>query len=146
MINLRKVGLVVVLAAVFWVLAGDLAYADDGKLFSALIDSGKKIFGDLRDLVYIVAGFGFIAVGVGGIFGNLNWKWFGAIIISLVVIATAGEIITWMTGSSHGITNTLTEEKAKEAGIEADGKYTPGTATFSDTLYEKTLMEKIHGL
>ena len=43
-----------------------------------------------------------IAVGVGGIFGNLNWKWFGAIIISLVVIASAGEIISLMTNKVEG--------------------------------------------
>ena len=142
MINLRKFGLIVVLATVVLIVTGGSAFADDGKLFSALIDSGKKIFGDLRELIYIVAGFGFIAVGVGGIFGNLNWKWLGAIIISLVVIATAGEIITWMTGSDHGVTNTLTKEKAKATGIEKDGRFTPNTKTFGDTMVVEGLQGK----
>lgn len=79
---------------------------DTGNLFSSLTDSGKRIFNDLRELIYIVAGFGIIAVGVGGIFGNLNWKWLGAIIISLVIIATAGELIQVMTtDGSYGGTS-----------------------------------------
>ena len=60
-----------------------------------------------------MAGFGIIAVAVGGFFGNLNWKWLGAIIISLVVIATAGELVVLLTGceafSGSLITNTLRE-------------------------------------
>ncbi len=82
-------------------------------LFSGLIATGSKIFNGLRDLIYVVAGFGIIGVAVGGFFGNLNWKWLGAIIISLVVIATTGEIINLITGcedfSNAIITDTLTK-------------------------------------
>lgn len=67
-------------------------------LFSGLIETGRKIFNGLRDLIYVVAGFGIIGVAVGGFFGNLNWKWLGAIVIALVVIATTGEIINMITG------------------------------------------------
>ena len=84
--------------------------ADYG-IFSSLLETGTKIFNRLRDLIYVVAGFGIIAVAVGGFFGNLNWKWLGAIVISLVVIATAGELIVMITGcevyGSSLITNTL---------------------------------------
>lgn len=82
-------------------------------IFSDLVKTGQTIFNRLRDLIYVVAGFGIIAVAVGGFFGNLNWKWLGAIVISLVVIATAGELIVLMTGcstfSSSLITNTLSK-------------------------------------
>ena len=80
-------------------------------LFSGLISTGSKIFRGLRDLIYVVAGFGIIGVAVGGFFGNLNWKWLGAIIIALVVIATTGEIINMITGcdgfTQQMITDTL---------------------------------------
>lgn len=138
MFNLRKVGLMILTIAIIMVAFDVVAWAQDagktqdsGQLFSALISKGKIIFSDLRELIYIAAGFGFIAVGVGGIFGNLNWKWLGAIIISLVVIATAGEIISWMTGKSHGIGNTLQAEKA---GIEAEAQYQANPDTFEDTM------------
>ena len=80
-------------------------------LFSGLINTGRKVFSGLRDLIYVVAGFGIIGVAVGGFFGNLNWKWLGAIIISLVVIATTGELINLITGcekfTNAAITDTL---------------------------------------
>ncbi len=80
-------------------------------VFSGLVKSGQDIFNRLRDLIYVVAGFGIIAVAVGGFFGNLNWKWLGAIVISLVVIASAGEIIVLITGceqfSQTLVTSTL---------------------------------------
>ena len=83
----------------------------DFGIFSGLITTGSKIFNGLRDLIYVVAGFGILGVAVGGFFGNLNWKWLGAIIISLVVIATTGEIINMITGcegfSQEIITDTL---------------------------------------
>ena len=84
---------------------------NDFGIFSSLVKTGQTIFQRLRDLIYVVAGFGIIAVAVGGFFGNLNWKWLGAIVISLVVIATAGELIVLVTGceqfGSSLITNTL---------------------------------------
>ncbi len=81
-------------------------------LFSGLITTGKTIFEGMRDLIYVVAGFGIIGVAVGGFFGNLNWKWLGAIIIGLVVIATTGELITAITGCTE-FTSTMIQDTLK---------------------------------
>lgn len=81
-------------------------------LFSGLIDTGRRIFKGLRDLIYVVAGFGIIGVAVGGFFGNLNWKWLGAIVIALVVIATTGEIINMITGCEN-FTKAMIEDTLK---------------------------------
>ena len=78
-------------------------------LFSGLINTGNKIFKGLRDLIYVVAGFGLIGVAVGGFFGNLNWKWLGAIIIALVVIATTGELINAITGCTEFTSSMITD-------------------------------------
>lgn len=67
-------------------------------LFSGLVTTGQKVFYGLRDLIYVVAGFGIMGVAIGGFFGNLNWKWLGAIIIALVVIASTGELINMIVG------------------------------------------------
>ena len=89
---------------------GNFCSTDLG-IFTELVTTGREIFNKLRDLIYVVAGFGIIAVAVGGFFGNLNWKWLGAIVISLVVIATAGEVVVLITGCDEFddelITNTL---------------------------------------
>lgn len=81
-------------------------------IFSGLIDTGRKVFNGLRDLIYVVAGFGIIGVAVGGFFGNLNWKWLGAIVISLVVIATTGELISAITGCEN-FTNAMITDTLK---------------------------------
>lgn len=102
--------------------SADFCSTDLG-IFTDLVSTGTKIFKQLRDLIYVVAGFGIIAVAVGGFFGNLNWKWLGAIVISLVVIATAGELVVLLTGcetfSSSLITNTL-KEPAETADYNKD--------------------------
>lgn len=102
-------------------------------IFKELVQTGQMIFNRLRDLIYVVAGFGIIAVAVGGFFGNLNWKWLGAIIISLVVIATAGELIVLMTGceSFNGslITNTLTNPTPTMTTQEYNDAYTVETTS-----------------
>ena len=96
------------------VQASDFCSSDLG-IFSELVKTGRKIFRQLRDLIYVVAGFGIIAVAVGGFLGNFNWRWLGAIVISLVVIGTAGELIVLLTGceefSKTLVTNTLSGEK-----------------------------------
>lgn len=93
-----------------------------GDLFSGLITTGSNIFNNLRDLIYVVSGFGIIAVAVGGFFGNLNWKWLGAILIALVVIATTGELINTIVGceiiSQKQITDTLTKTSVPEGATQ----------------------------
>lgn len=78
-------------------------------LFSGLIAAGNKIFTGLRELIYVVAGFGIIGVSVGGFFGNPNYKWLGAIVISLVIIATTGELINAITGCETFTKNVITD-------------------------------------
>ena len=89
--------------------------SDKDGVFSELIHTGQKIFNRLRDLIYVVAGFGIIAIAVGGFFGTLNWKWLGAIVISLVIIASAGELIVLLTGCEKYGTSLITDTLQKPA-------------------------------
>ncbi len=75
------------------------SYAADG-LFSDLTSKGAEIFMGMREIIYAVAGFGIMAVAIGGFFGNFNWKWLGAIIIGLMVIASTAGIINYMVEST----------------------------------------------
>lgn len=96
------------------VLFADPAFADgtaknDTGLFSELIHKGVEIFDGIREIVFVVSGFGIIGVAVGGFFGNMNWKWLSAIIIGLMVIGLTGSIIQFVAGDAANvdITNTL---------------------------------------
>jgi len=102
----------------------DSSFCGEGTgVFGELVKTGQTIFYRLRDLIYVVAGFGIIAVAVGGFFGNMNWKWLSAIVLALIVIASAGELIVLLTGcEQYGttlITNTL---KSPTKKVDVQGK------------------------
>ena len=62
----------------------------------------------VSSIIFAVSGFGIIAIAVGGFFGNFNWKWLGAIIIGLMVIALTSGIIQYMVGADVlNVTDTL---------------------------------------
>lgn len=83
------------------------AGGNESGLFSDLISKGAEIFDGVREIIYVVAGFGIIGVSVGGFFGNLNWKWLGAIVIGLMVIGLTGSIISYVGGKQGHIKDTL---------------------------------------
>lgn len=68
-------------------------------LFSHLAQKASEIFMGLREIIYVVAAFGILGVAIGGFFGNINWKWFGAIAIGLMVIAVTSSLIKYLIGS-----------------------------------------------
>lgn len=80
-------------------LAADAATSSQSGIFSDLTSKGIQIFTGMRDIIYVVAGFGIIGVAVGGFFGNINWKWLGAIVIGLMVIGLTGEILVYVGGA-----------------------------------------------
>ena len=92
--------------AVSSILCANLAFAaaadKTSGIFSALQKAGSEIFVGLREIIFVVSGFGIIAVAIGGFFGNLNWKWLAAIGIGLFVISTTSAVISYMVGEPPG--------------------------------------------
>ena len=82
-------------------------------VFENLTKTGGTIFEGMRKIIFAAAGFGIIAVALGGVFGVLNWKWLAAIIIGVVVIALTAGLLNYLTVgtgadvSVSGITDTL---------------------------------------
>lgn len=106
---LMTVLLVFVVSSILFATVSFAADKDSG-LFSDLIKKGGEMFEGMREIIYAVAGFGVVAVAIGGFFGNLNWKWLTAIILGLVVIATTASIINYMVDddiTQGAITDTL---------------------------------------
>ena len=78
-------------------LASSILFATDSyALFDDLTKRGAEIFEGMREIIYAVAGFGIVAIAIGGFFGTFNWKWLSAIIIGLMVIALTAGIINYM--------------------------------------------------
>lgn len=103
------------LSVLMFVVSSVLFATDSYALFETLTQSGSKIFMGMREIIFAVAGFGIVAVAIGGFFGNLNWKWLSAIIIGLVVIATTAAIINYMVDS-----NAITSAQIQDTLIKAN--------------------------
>lgn len=106
-VRVKKLGMLVLLTLIFSsVLCVAQSFAADagtgssggGTLFGDLTQKGIQIFTGMRDIIYVVSGFGIIGVAIGGFFGNINWKWLGAIVIGLMVIGLTGEILIYVGG------------------------------------------------
>jgi len=97
------------LSMLMFVVSSVLFATDSYALFGDLTTSGIEIFTGMREIIFAVSGFGIVAVAIGGFFGNLNWKWLGAIIIALVVIATTGELINAITGCTEFTSSMITD-------------------------------------
>ncbi len=108
-IRVKKMSRLVILSLIFSsVLFIAPSYAAEASLFGDLTAKGIEIFTGMRDIIYVVAGFGIIGVAIGGFFGNINWKWLGAIVIGLMVIGLTGGILTYIGGSdAPAISDTL---------------------------------------
>ena len=108
-VRVKKISMVILWAVLFSsVLFITPSYAAEVGLFSDLTAKGIEIFEGMRDIIYVVAGFGIIGVAIGGFFGNINWKWLGAIVIGLMVIGLTGGILTYIGGGdAPAISDTL---------------------------------------
>ena len=93
-VNFKKL----IVTAVLVFVCSSILFATDSYalLFDDLSRHGGKIFTGMREIIYAVSGFGIIAIVIGAIFGNINWKWLTAIIIGLFVIAGTATIINYM--------------------------------------------------
>jgi len=94
-VNLKKF-----LITALWVfVCSSILFAADShaeELFGDLAKHGGKIFTGMREIIYAVSGFGIIAIVIGAIFGQINYKWLAAILIGLFVIAATAAIINYM--------------------------------------------------
>jgi type IV secretory pathway VirB2 component (pilin) len=83
------------LFAVSSILWASDSFAEE--VFENLTTTGWNIFAGMRRIIWGAAGFGIIAVCIGGLFGALNWKWLTAIIVGLVVIGLTAGIVSYLT-------------------------------------------------
>ncbi len=111
-VNLKKISLMAILLFVCSsiLFATDSFAAEATKpLFNDLAEHGGRIFSGMREIIYAVSGIGIIAIVIGSIFGNINWKWLTAIIIGLFVIACTAAIINYMVGDTTITTEMITD-------------------------------------
>ncbi len=63
---------------------------------NALLNTFKNV----RGIVFIVGAFALVIMAVMALLGKLNWKWLATIAIALAIVALAGSIVDYSTGSA----------------------------------------------
>lgn len=103
--NCKTIGISMAVLAILLVMP-----ADANAAFESLRSSGTTIFTGLRDIIYPASAVGIIAVCIGGLFGNINWKWLTAIVIGLIVISLCGGFISMFADADDVVPNLSIED------------------------------------
>ena len=75
-----------------------ITLTSDDKLFLPVISKLVNLFINIKKIVFILGGFGLIAVSIGAIFGKIAWKWYVGLMMGLFVVAIAGSIVDYIVG------------------------------------------------
>lgn len=74
------------------VMMGD-SYATS--VFSSARVKLVELFKNAKMIVFVIGGFGLIALAFQAIFGKVKWPWFAALAFGLAVVAAAGAIVNY---------------------------------------------------
>lgn len=84
------------------------AWADAASLMGQAQTKTKNVFDSVRVITFILGGFGLVGIAFAAIMGKVNWKWFAGLATGLAILAAAGSIVEYATGSSEaGLTTTF---------------------------------------
>ena len=93
------------------VMIGDANAQSVGRsVFQVAGDKLLALFNDSKMVLFIIGGFGLIALAFQAIFGKVKWAWFAALAFGLAVIAAAGAVVKYASnteGNSGGFNDTL---------------------------------------
>lgn len=84
-----------------WAQGGGIPGGCGTDVFDVVRCKMWSLWHDVRDTVFIMGGFGLVGLAVAAIFGQVNWKWFGALAFGLTILAVAGAALEYTTGSDY---------------------------------------------
>lgn len=76
------------------------AWADGGSLMGTAQTKAANTFKEVKTIVFIIGGFGLVGIAFQAIMGKVKWTWFAGLAVGLAVLAAAGSIVEYATGSS----------------------------------------------
>ncbi|MCP4393829.1 MAG: TrbC/VirB2 family protein [Alphaproteobacteria bacterium] len=96
-INLTKALGFIALAFVITLTFAEPALANNAAMVS-IAEKMAQLFNSVRTILFVVGGFGLIGLAMGAIFGNIDWKWVGALAFGLFLVAIASTVIKTFAG------------------------------------------------
>lgn len=88
---------------------GDAAAVSGADLMTKASEKVSNVFENVRNIIFILGGFGLVGVAFAAVFGKINWKWFAALAVGLAILAAANAIVQYAAGSkaSTGVSDTF---------------------------------------
>ena len=76
-------------------------------VFGQAFEKLRALFTNAKTVLFVIGGFGLIALAFQAIFGKVKWPWFAALAFGLAVVAAAGAIVNYATDDDVVKTSTL---------------------------------------
>ena len=80
-------------------LCGDV-WADGASLMSTAQTKTRNVFDNVKTITFILGGFGLVGIAFQAIIGKVKWTWFAGLAVGLGILAAAGSIVEYATGST----------------------------------------------
>ncbi len=86
-----------------------LALSGDADAATSVMTTAKNkavsVFKAVKTIVFVVGGFGLVALAFQAIFGKVKWPWFAGLAVGLAILAAAGAIVDYATGANTAQTD-----------------------------------------
>ena len=97
------------------------ADADD-TVFDTAANKLVNLFQNAKMVIFVIGGFGLIALAFQAIFGKVKWPWFAALAFGLAVLAAASSIVSYAVNSDTAIHGQWGDTLGDGKGMGGGGK------------------------
>lgn len=88
--------------------------------------AGKLVdlFRNAKMVVFVIGGFGLVALAFQAIFGKIKWAWFAALAFGLAVVAAAGAVVNYAANTTGAAGNKFGDTLGSgDQTLKYDGNY-----------------------
>ena len=80
-------------------MCGD-AWTDGASIMGKAAEKTRNVFDNVKTITFILGGFGLVGIAFQAIIGKVKWTWFAGLAVGLGILAAAGSIVEYATGST----------------------------------------------
>ena len=81
----------------------------NAEVFGAVESKLKNLFTRSKFVLFLIGGFGLIALAFQAIFGKLKWVWFAALAFGMAVVAAAGGVVDYASNQDNKLTGNFSD-------------------------------------
>ncbi len=86
-------------------------------VFGTAITKMANLFTNAKLVIFMIGGFGLVALAFQAIFGKVKWAWFAALAFGLAVVAAAGAIINYAANTNNAVGSQFQDSLGSNNGM-----------------------------